>query len=314
MLTRFKRIVGGVFAAAVMTASSVTASADYTYQLSGDGLCDEIKAGTKEIDGDTGSFVTEFGDSTEEKFLSLRFKLFNEFLDPEFWNNENVTVSIEARLDTEGADVIGCLPGFNSVWSWITPSDYTPLVYGEWVTISETGQHFYKDFAQCAPAYILFQARTNWGSDAQGEVKISVRNFTISDGTTTVAVTEPPVENTTVSEPEVSEPVESDTEVSSSAESSSGEAAVTEPTESDSEPSDTGSDVSRTESTVASTTTIVTAATSATSAPINYNDYYQMDYETESPTVMILIIVGVAAVVVGGAVVGYIIYKKKKYY
>lgn len=304
MLTRFKRIVGGVIAAAVMAASSVTASADYTYQLSGDGLCDEIKAGTKEIDGDTGTFVTEFGDSTEEKFLSLRFKLFNEFLDPEFWNNENVTVSIEARLDTEGADIIGCLPGFNSIWSWVNPTEYTPLVYGEWVKITETGMHFYKDFAQCAPAYILFQARTNWGSDAQGEVKISVRNFTISDGTTTVAVTDVP-DDTSVVVSEVTDPDESGTEATDT--SSDAEPSSTEPVESSSE---AASEVSRTES----TTTIVTAATSATSAPINYNDYYKMDYQEESPTTMILIIVGVAAVVVVGAVVGYIIYKKKKYY
>lgn len=294
MFSKVKKLVCGVCAAALMAAFSVSAFADYTYQIVGDGLCDEIKSDYQDINGTEGTFETEFGDSTQEKYLSLRFKLFNEYLDTEFWNNDDITVSVDVKLETEGADVIGCLPGFNSNWGWINPSDYTPLKYGEWVTVSEKASHYYEEFAKSGPAYILFQVRTNWGAPAQGNVRMSVRNFRITDGTGTVVTTP---DDTSTSDSE-SEPIaEGSTDISASSEASdTGEAVV-------------GPD----QSTPAATTaqTIRTAATAATTAAISYNDLYT---EPESPMIMVIIIVGVVVLVSAAAVIGYLIYRKKKYY
>ena len=292
-----RKFICGIGAAALMALSSVTAFADHTYQLdNSDGLCYEIISDKKDISGTEGEFETEFGDSTEEKYFSLRFKLFNEYLEAETWNSDDLTVSIEVKLETEGANVIGCIPAFNSKWDWINPSDYTPLVYNEWVTISEKGSHFYSDFAKAAPGDILFQVRTNWGEPAQGNVKLSVKNFRISDNG--AAVTDDPAasdsENASTAEPVSTLDTEGSAEVSTTA------------------PADTA-EISEPEQTTVSTaaTTIRTAATSAASSAINYSELYAAP---ESPVTMIIVIVAVAVVVVVGAVVGYIIYRKKKFY
>lgn len=292
-----RKFICGIGAAALMALSSVTAFADHTYQLdNSDGLCYEIISDKKDISGTEGEFETEFGDSTEEKYFSLRFKLFNEYLEAETWNSDDLTVSIEVKLETEGANVIGCMPAFNSKWDWINPSDYTPLVYNEWVTISEKGSHFYSDFAKAAPGDILFQVRTNWGEPAQGNVKLSVKNFRISDNG--AAVTDDPAasdsENASTAEPVSTLDTEGSAEVSTTA------------------PADTA-EISEPEQTTVSTaaTTIRTAATSAASSAINYSELYAAP---ESPVTMIIVIVAVAVVVVVGAVVGYIIYRKKKFY
>ena len=283
-----------------MALSSVTAFADHTYQLdNSDGLCYEIISDKKDISGTEGEFETEFGDSTEEKYFSLRFKLFNEYLEAETWNSDDLTVSIEVKLETEGANVIGCMPAFNSKWDWINPSDYTPLVYNEWVTISEKGSHFYSDFAKAAPGDILFQVRTNWGEPAQGNVKLSVRNFRISDNG--AAVTADPAasdsEAASTAEPVSTLDTEGSAEISTTAPADTAEI---------SEPEQTTASAAAT-----SATTIRTAATSAASSAINYSELYAAP---ESPVTMIIVIVAVAVVVVVGAVVGYIIYRKKKFY
>lgn len=295
-----RNFICGIGAAALIALSSVTAFADHTYQLdNSDGLCYEIISDKKDISGTEGEFETEFGDSTEEKYFSLRFKLFNEYLEAETWNSDDLTVSVEVKLETEGANVIGCMPAFNSKWDWINPSDYTTLVYNEWVTVSEKGSHFYSDFAKAAPGDILFQVRTNWGEPAQGNVKLSVRNFRISDNG--AAVTADPAasdsENASTAEPVSTLDTEGSAEVSTTA------------------PADTA-EISEPEQTTASTaatsaTTIRTAATSAASSAINYSELYAAP---ESPVTMIIVIVAVAVVVVVGAVVGYIIYRKKKFY
>lgn len=299
MFTRMKKAICGLIAAAVMAGISVSAFADYTYQLSGDGLCDEIQANSQEINGSEGVFEMEFGDSTQEEYLSLRFKLFNEYLDLDFWKKDDVRVEVDVKLETEGADVIGCLPGFNSKWGWVNPSDYTPLKYGEWVTISEKASHYYDEFAKAEPAYILFQARTNWGAPAQGKVKMSVRNMRIVDGTGSVAGVAP--EPTVDVSGATAEPASTvDTEGTAQAEPSTGE-----------QPSDTKEAAVTEPQQTTAQTTIRTAATAATSQSINYSELYS---EPESPVMMILIIVGVAALIAVGAVVGYIIYRKKKFY
>lgn len=295
-----RKFICGIGAAALMALSSVTAFADHTYQLdNSDGLCYEIISDKKDISGTEGEFETEFGDSTEEKYFSLRFKLFNEYLEAETWNSDDLTVSIEVKLETEGANVIGCMPAFNSKWDWINPSDYTPLVYNEWVTISEKGSHFYSDFAKAAPGDILFQVRTNWGEPAQGNVKLSVRNFRISDNG--AAVTADPAasdsEAASTAEPVSTLDTEGSAEVSTTAPADTAEI---------SEPEQTTASAAAT-----SATTIRTAATSAASSAINYSELYAAP---ESPVTMIIVIVAVAVVVVVGAVVGYIIYRKKKFY
>lgn len=290
MKSSMKKFICGIGAAALMAVLSVTAFADHTFQFdNSDGLCYEIIADTQDINGTEGEFETEFGDSTEEKYFSMRFRMFNEYLDAETWNSDDLTVSVEVKLETEGVNVIGCMPGFNSKWSWINPSEYTTLVYNEWVTISETGSHFYKDFSLAAPGDILLQVRTNWGEPAQGNVKLAVRNFRISDnGAAAVSG-----EGKSTGEQPVST---IDSEGGTAAADNNGTAEASKPEQ---------------ESTPAATTTIRTAATVATSSAINYSELYA---EPQSPVTMIIIIVAVAVVIVVGAIVGYIIYRKKKFY
>lgn len=329
MFRKFRKAVGCIIAAAVMTVVSVTASADYIYDLNNTDLLDEIKATDYEIYGTEGRFTATLGDSTEEKYVSLRFKLFNEYLDQEFWESDDARVSVDVKLETAGKDVIACIPGFNNKWGWVNPSDYTPLKSGEWVTVTEKASHFHEEFAKGQPAYLLFQVRTNWGSPSQGEITVSVRNFRIIDDKSaqttaeTTTTTKPeetsvPVETSTTPE-ETSAPdaataepantldtegVSAETPATEQAgtKEQTEEAAVTEPTE----PSDTSSTPAET-----AATTIRTAATEATSSEINYGQLYA---EPESPVMLIVIIVGVAVVIVVGAIIGYMIYRKKKFY
>ncbi len=297
MKPSIKKFICVISAAALMALSSVTAFADHTYQLDGDDkLCDEIIADTQSINGAEGEFETEFGDSTQEKYFSLRFKLFNEYLDAETWNSDDLTVSVEVRLETEGANVIGCIPAFTSKWGWINPSEYVPLVYNEWVTVSETGSHFYEDFSGAAPGELLFQVRTNWGEPAQGKVKLSVRNFKITDKGGAAVTTAPDSENAPTAEPASTLDTEGST--GNSTAEPAGTAEISGP-EQTTKPAETEA------------TTIRTAATVATSSAINYSELYAAP---KSPVTMIIIIVAVAAVIVVGAVVGYIIYRKKKFY
>lgn len=340
MFKRLKRVVCAAAAVVVMAAVSVTAAADHTYQLSGDGLCDEILASSQEINGTEGTFETSFSSENRDNYVSLRFKLFNEFLDPEFWNDDSVTVSVEVKLETEGVDIIGCIPAFNSKWNWIDPSGYTNLKYGEWVTVSEKGTHFYPGFSDGKPGYLLFQARNNWGKEAPGLVKVSVRNFQITGGSAE-QTTEPP-ETTTPAETDPVAPAETDPVVPAetdppapvetnpvTVENAPGTAEITQEitaehtaentaensgeekkTAEASAPEEPAQTTANTTTSTPKTTTIVTQATAATSEKIDYNSMY----ETESPVKMIVIIVVIAAVVSLGAVVGYLIYKKKKYY
>ena len=320
MFRKFRKAVGCIIAAAVMTVVSVTASADYIYDLKNTDLLDEIMASDYEIYGTEGRFTATLGDSTEEKYVSLRFKLFNEYLDQEFWESDNARVSVDVKLETAGKDVIACIPGFNNKWGWVNPSDYTPLKSGEWVTVTEKASHFHEEFAKGQPAYLMFQVRTNWGSPSQGEITVSVRNFRIIDDKSAQTTAETTTQTTTTTKPEetsapdaaTAEPANTlDTEGATAetpateqagTKEQTEEAAVTEPTE----PSGTSSTPATT-----SATTIRTAATEATSSAINYGQLYA---EPESPVMLIVIVVGVAVVIVAGAIIGYMIYRKKKFY
>ncbi len=341
MFKRLKRVVCAAAAAVVMAAVSVTAAADHTYQLDGDGLCDEILASSQEINGTEGTFETSFSSENRDNYVSLRFKLFNEFLDPEFWNDDSVTVSVEVKLETEGVDIIGCIPAFNAKWNWIDPSGYTNLKYGEWVTVSEKGTHFYPDFSSGDPGYLLFQARNNWGKEAPGLVKVSVRNFRITGGaaeqtaeppetTTPAEVTTASAEDTAPVETDPAVPAETDPAAPEeidpvTAENVPGTAEITQEITAENTAENTAEisgedkptaeasapeEPAQTTTSTPQTTTIVTQATAATSERIDYNSMY----EAESPVKMIVVIVVIAAVVSVGAVVGYLIYKKKKYY
>ena len=98
MFRFLKRAACAVCALAVMAAVSVSAFADYTYSIDDKKLCDEIQADTRDINGTEGTFTTKFSDSTGQDFLSLRFRLFNDFADLDFWNDDNVSVSVDVRL------------------------------------------------------------------------------------------------------------------------------------------------------------------------------------------------------------------------
>lgn len=333
MFRKMRKAVGCLIAAAVMTVVSVTASADYIYDLKNTDLVDEIKASDYEIYGTEGRFTATLGDSTEEKYVSLRFKLFNEYLDQEFWESDDARVSVDVKLETAGKDVIACIPGFNNKWGWVNPSDYTPLKSGEWVTVTEKASHFHEEFAKGQPAYLLFQVRTNWDSPAQGEITVAVRNFRIINGksgdtttentttTTTPDETTVPEETTAPASEDSSSPEDTSADETATAEpantldteGASGETPSTAESEEQTveavtEPSDTDSS---TPSETTAATTIRTAATEATSSAINYSQLYA---EPESPVMLILIIVGVAVVIVAGAIIGYLIYRKKKFY
>ena len=278
-----KKIISVCFAAAVTASLSVSAFAEeYVYNFDDDTLMDEVKADGHETNGTEMTLEKELGDADSDSGMSVRCILFNEFIDPEFWNNPDVTVSIDVRLDTD-ADVIGYIIGFDSKWTWINPSDFTKLKYNEWITITETGPHFYEYLQKQEPLLLLFQTRSNWGADPQGDVKVTIRNFRISDGQggTTVIPT--------MDASDTGEPASTTTSAADSGDNAS------------STPAPVGTTSSQT--------------ASAVQTSINYNDINLIESNAEKSTAMVfIVIIVIAAAVVVGIVVGYLIYKKKKYY
>ncbi|MDE6030388.1 MAG: hypothetical protein K2G32_02085, partial [Oscillospiraceae bacterium] len=217
-----KKIIARALSAvlAVTTAAVLCLSAqadEYMYKFDDSTLVDGIEADTYDINGSEIVMERVLGAGESDPGMSVRCILFNEYIEPEFWNDPDVTVSIDFRLETEGADVIGYIIGFDSKWTWINPSDFTVLKYNEWMTITETGAHFYEYFKSDVPNRLLFQVRSNWGAGEQGSVKVTAKNFRISDGKTTVVVP-----TTEVSAPESTKPEESG-EVSTSAPSSTSD-------------------------------------------------------------------------------------------
>lgn len=289
-----KKAISRVLSAflAVMTAAALCVSVhanEFTYYFDDSTLIDGIEADTYDINGSEIVMERVLNAGEYDPGMSVRCILFNEYIDPEFWNDPDVTVSIDFRLETEGANVIGYIIGFDSKWTWINPSDFTVLKYNEWMTITETGAHFYEYFKSDTPNRLLFQVRSNWGAGDQGSVKISAKNFRISDGKTDVAV---PTEE--VSAPESTKPAESG-EVSAPAPDSSTPA------------SDTSAPKPAT-----SVTSIQTASAASTS--INYAEMMTPPDTEKSTAMVFIVIIVIAVVVVAGIVVGYLIYKKKKYY
>lgn len=318
-----KKLISAVVAAAAAVMVAVTAFADYTYSFDDKVLITELTADVIEMNGTSVVLEKELGEGKSDDGITIRFALFNDYLNTEFWNTDDITVSCEVKLETEGANVIGYIPGFDTKWTWINPSEFTQLKYGEWVTISETGKHFYPTFSKSAPNQLLFQLRSNWDAGKQGRVRITLRNFTIhgtpvpfetttaattTKATTTTATTTTAT-TTTETEPVVTdtEPVESQTEPveSEPVESEPEESTATEKVE---EPVETTVSTTVTES----TTSIQTAAAATTATSIDYSAL--LERPENNIGLMIGIILGVAALIVAGVVVGYIIYRKKKYY
>lgn len=290
-MKKIKRIVSAVLAAVTAAVLSVSAYAnEFVFNFDDSTLVDGIEADTYDINGTEIMLEKELGDGETDPGMSVRTVLFNEYIDPEFWNDPDVTVSIDVRLDTEGANVIGYIIGFDSKWTWINPSDFTVLKYNEWITITETGAHFYEYFKNNEPNRLLFQTRSNWDAGSQGTVRVTAKNFRISDGKTDV-VSEPTVE---ASVPESTEPV--------------GSVEVTTPAS-----SSTPADTSAPEMTPSTSVTSIQTA-SAASTSINYAEMMTSPNSEKSTAMVFIVIIAVVVVVVAGIVVGYLIYKKKKYY
>lgn len=278
------------FAALAAAALCISAAAEeFVYSFDDSTLIDGIEADTYAVDGKEITIEKELRDGEEDPGMSVRCLLFNEYIDPEFWNDPNVTVSIDVRLDTEGANVIGYIIGFDSKWTWINPSAFTVLKYNEWITITETGAHFYEYFKANEPNRLLFQTRSNWGAGSQGSVKVTAKNFRISDGASPAVPTEESAPQTTTTAAATG----TDTPASSPA-------------------PDTSPDTPDTPA--PAVTSIQTASAASTS--INYADVdLNVGEHTEKTTALVfIVIIVVAVVVVAGIVVGYLIYKKKKYY
>lgn len=286
--TEMKKLINRFFAivsaACVCAAVATAASADYVYSLDDTRVVDEIKADSTEINDTEITLTKDLGPSDAEDGISIRFALFNEYLEADYWNNPDVRVSVDVKLETEGADVIGYIPGFDNKWKWVNPSEFTVLPYGEWITITETGEHFYEGFKDNGPNRFCFQVRTNWGAPAAGEVTVSVKNFTISDSAGSVAVA--PDESSDAAGDEIS-----DTSSAVSDETDSESAVVSD------------------SSSTASASMVIA---DAPDEQITYTPV-QPDAGKESAKVIIIVVV-IAAVVVAGGVIGYMIYKKRKYY
>ena len=328
-----RRAAAAVCAAAICSVCAVSAFADHTFDLGDKGQTDEILADAKTVDGTQAQLTMDFGtDADSKKMISVRYVLFGEYLDTEFWNDPNVSVSIDVKLETEGANVMGYIPGFDTNWIWINPTEYTTLKYGEWMTITESGQHFYEGFKKNGANRILFQLRSQWGEPGQGVVTISVKDFRITGGSAQSVVTEP--EEITTPEPEVTttpettttaEPVIAPTEsaepVQSAESAESIESAQSAQTAESAENTESAESAEQAIAPAQSTTpqapdtTVETQRTAPLASSI---DYSQISLEQPDPSgsiaMVVLIVVGSAVVIVGIGVVVFIIWKKKKFY
>lgn len=319
-----RRAAAAVCAAAICSVCAVSAFADHTFDLGDKGQTDEILADAKTVDGTQAQLTMDFGtDADSKKMISIRYVLFGDYLEAEFWNDPNVSVSIDVKLETEGANVIGYMPGFDTTWGWINPTEYTTLKYGEWTTITESGQHFYEGFKKNGANRILFQLRSQWGEPGQGVVTISVKDFRITGGSAQSVAAEP--EATTTPEPEVTTtpettttaepvivPTESAEPVQSAESAESAESAQSAQTAESAEQA-----IAPAQSTTPQAPE-TTVETQRTAPPASSIDYSQISLEQPDPSgsiaMVVLIVVGSAIVIIGIGVVVFLIWKKKKFY
>lgn len=319
-----RKIVSAVAAVVCFAAMAVTSFADYTYSLDDKQLVSEIQADSYVINGTEGTYEKNNLKAAEtDDAISMRLAVFNDYLSKTWWDSDDVTVSVDVKLETEGVDVMGFIAGFDRSWKWINPSNYVPLEYGKWVTVSETGKHFQEIWGERGPNQFMFQVRANWDAGDQGYVKVSVRNFRIegrgneeepevtSRATTTSATTEQTTTtvDTEPAETTVSEPV--DVHTSEPEDAATAESTVTEST-----PAETtaAAEVSEPEKPAETTTSaVVTAATEAAAPDMSQIVLERPDTGKDIASVIIIVVVAVV-VVIAAVVIGYVIYKKKKFY
>lgn len=323
-----KKLACAAAALAAAAAMTISAFADYTYSLDDSKLVSDVLADTKAISGTEGVFEKNDLKAAEtDDAISMRLSVFNEFLDAEYWNDPNVQVCVDVKLETEGVNVMGFIAGFDSKWKWINPSNYVNLEYGKWVTVSETGKHFYEGWSERGPNQFMFQIRSQWDSGEQGYVKASIKNFriigpdgavttvpettTTTEATTTTAATTTEATTTTVQEEPTDVPVES-------AEAASAEAATAESAEAPTAeaPAETTAATTAATTTAAPATTteeIVTAKTDAPAPDMSNIVLTRPDTEKESSPLVIIVGAAAAVVVVAAVVIGYLISKKKKF-
>lgn len=319
----FKRMAALAFAAAVSASLAVSACA-FTFDFSDKTQTDEILADTKTIDGTSAVLEMDYGtNDNSTKMISIRCVLPSEYLESEAWNDPNVSVSIDVRLETEGADVIGYIPAFDTSWGWINPKDYVTLVYGEWVTITTSADYFYNNgFNKADPNRIMFQLRSQWGMPGQGVVKISVRDFRIEGGNTAAVTTTTEVtttlEATTTTVAESAEPVDPVTAEESAGvpEEITAESEQTAETQQETEPAQ-APDAPQTSAptTTSQESAPATEKTAPPASSINYSEIVLEQPDSGTSVAMVIAVVGGGAVlIVGIAVAVFIIWKKKKFY
>lgn len=324
-----KKLACAAAALAAAAAMTISAFADYTYSLDDSKLVSDVLADTKAISGTEGVFEKNDLKAAEtDDAISMRLSVFNEFLDAEYWNDPNVQVCVDVKLETEGVNVMGFIAGFDSKWKWINPSNYVTLEYGKWVTVSETGKHFYEGWSERGPNQFMFQIRSQWDIGGQGYVKVSIKDFriigpdgavttvapettTTTEATTTTAATTTEATTTTVQEEPTDVPAES-------AEAASAEAATAESAEAPTAeaPAETTAATTAATTTAAPATTTEEIVTAKTDAPApDMSDIVLTRPDTEKESSPLVIIVGAAAavVVVAAVVIGYLISKKKKF-
>ncbi len=234
----FKKICAAVLCAAVAGVMSVTAAADIVFDMS-----------TLYVEGDKDGVVTSSttemtaeGDISDIVYITATYQLPRELRTNEFWDNPNGTVSVEVRLETEGADVFACIPAFASTWLWVNPSSTPTLKYNEWITITESMQHFHEGFVVKRPDKLLLQVRGNIAGVTQENVKVSFRNFQINGVslddaiiTTTIA----PATTTTTTTPATTTTEATTTTTEATTTTPEPEESTTEPEETTTEPEET---------------------------------------------------------------------------
>lgn len=317
-----KAVAALLASAAVASATALSAFADYTYDLSDRNVAVLQNAKDKSVSGKEAQVTLNLPTS-----FSVRCTLFNELTDPIYWTYDDVTVSAEIRLDTEGVEAVGYIAGMGDGWQWIAPTEKVPLVYNEWVTITETGMHLYEGWIDagnnCIPSQVTIDLRNAETQPAVDNVKFSIRNVKIS-GPAITPFTPPVAETTTVTTTTEEEPEPAESEVSEV----TSEPEQTEETEKPEESEEPAQSEEPEETAPASTTTpeasetpensseIAPAQSSiGTAAPVNVkNDGTIAEREEKGADLGIgIVIVAISVVVVlAVAAAGFFIFKKKK--
>ena len=322
-----RKIAAAVASAALFAAMTVSAFADYTYSLDNSSLVTEIQADSYTINGTEGVFEKNDLQAAEtDDAIGMRFSVFNEYLEKSYWDDPNIVVSVDVKLETEGVNVMGFIAGFDRSWKWINPSTYYPLEYGKWVTVSETGPHFQEIWGKRGPNQFMFQVRANWDEGAQGAVKVTIKDFRITDGKGNTTVVQPEETTTTVTTTTEATTTTADTTTAAPEDTEPVEVPTAEPVDATAEqptPTEETAEVVATTAATTAATTVTEATTAATTiqtaatesaAPDMSQIVLERPNAKKDTAMVIIVVVAVVVVVVAAIVIGYIIYKKKMFY